>query len=273
MNLSFNNQVLRGKDWKDDVLYIDDRGNFIDGMLYLSTTSFTFRMPTDEQGCPSLRGKLSANSGTINIHGDVVELRAEKGLYRFKLSPTSVQSLFDWMKNKTEALGVTSRISNSFLGAYDAYPHPFIEAHKADNGRKAELLQYLGKCIPVLKKPVDWGIDDVIIQIDSEKTEICIGKWKYCEEKDQIKIDCQIHEAGFFDDSDSEMEFYYEIRYLGKGFPDKQCSQIENGKAEIYFKADKFAYPKRNGNENFVAENPFGLKGFYRIKWTLRYDW
>lgn len=268
MNLSFNNQVLRGKDWKDDVLYIDDRGNFIDGMLYLSTTSFTFRTPTDEPGWPSLRGKLS----TINIHGEVVELRAKKGLYRFKLFPTSAQSLFDWLKNKTEALKVTSRISNSFLGDYDAYPHPFIEAHKANNGRQAELLQYLGKCIPVLKKPVDWGIDDVIIQIDSEKTEICIGKWKYCETKDQIKIDCQIYEAGFFDDSNFKMEFHYEICYLGKGFPSKQPSPIENGKVDICFKADRLAYPLINGNEDFVAENPFGLRGLYGIKWSLHYD-
>lgn len=272
MNFTFDNQVLRGRIWEGDARYLADNENPVLGKLYLSTTSFTFRRPADKQGWPFLGGNLPASVGAISVKDGCVMLKSTKGNYCFELFPSSAKSLQQWVHKKEEAMNVVARISNSFLGCYDAYPHPFVETHKGKDVNKELLFQYLGECVPVLKEPINWGLDDVTIRISDEKTEICIGKWKYSETRDFISIDCHIYEAGFFDDSESEFEFHYKISYLGSGTLSKYRWKTDNEKLNHKFKADKLAYPKSNGSEDFIAQNPFELNGFYRIKWSLRYN-
>ena len=182
------------------------------------------------------------------------------------------KSLQEWVDEKAEAINTVSRLGSSFLGSYEAYPHPFTEKHKSNEADKNLLFLYLSECVPVLQNPIKWGLHDVSIQIDSETTEISIGEWKYKETSDAIYIDCNIFECGFFDDSGSEFDFHYEISYLGAGLLSRYRQEANNEKLTQKFKADKHAYPRMNSKEDFIAENPFGLKGFYRIKWSLHFD-
>lgn len=272
MNLSFDNQALRGRIWEGDALYMPGNGNPFLGKLYLSTTSFTFRKPTDKQGWPFLSGDISATIGAISVDSGMVVLKSSKGTFRFELYPSTAKSLQEWVEKKAEAIKTVTRLSNSFLGNYEAYPHPFTEKHKSNEDSKDQLFLYLSECVPVLQKPINWGLNDVSIQIDSETTEISIGEWKYKETSDAIHIDCNIFECGFFDDSSSEFDFHYEISYLGAGLLSRYRWEANNEKLKQKFKADKHAYPIIDSNEDFIAEDPFGLKGFYRIKWSLHFD-
>lgn len=271
MNLTFDNQALRGRMWEGDALYLTGTENPILGKLYLSTTSFTFRRPTDKQGWPFLKGDLPASVGAISVNDGSVVLKSTKGTYRFELFPSSAKSLQEWVNKKAEAMSVVARLSDSFLGCYEAYPHPFTEKHKGKDEDKHQLFRYLGERVPILQKPVDWGLKDVSMQIDSETTEISIDEWQYKESSDTVRIDCRICEFGFFDDSGSEFEFHFEISYLGSGLLSKYRWEVDNEKLNQKFIADKLAYPKIASKESFVAEDPFGLKGFYRIKWSLRF--
>lgn len=271
MNFTFDNQALKGRIWEGDALYQTGNENSILGKLFLSTTSFTFRRPTDRQGWPFLGGNLPATVGAISVNDGRVVLRSEKGTYRFELFPSSAKSLQEWVDKKVETLNTVTKLSNSILGTYDAYPHPFTEKHKSNEEDKQQLFLYLGECIPVLQEPFKWELNDVSIQIDSETTEINIGEWKYKESCDTIRIDCRICEFGFFDDSGSEFNFHYEISYLGAGLLSRYRREANNEKLQQKFKADKHAYPHINGKEDFIAENPLGLEGFYRIKWSLHF--
>ncbi len=272
MNITFDNQSLRGRMWEGDVLYQPENGNSILGKLYLSTTSFTFRKPTDKQGWPYLSGNLPTTVDAISVVDGRVVLKSSKGTYRFELFPSSVKSLQEWVEKKAEAMNTVTGLSGSFLGTYEAYPHPFTEKHKSNDEGKNQLFLYLSECVPVLQNPINWGLNDVSMQIDSEITEISIGEWKYKESSDAIRIDCRICEFGFFDDSGSEFEFHFEISYLGAGLLSKYRWEANNEKLKQKFKADKHAYPQIDSTEDFIAENPFGLTGFYRIKWKLHFD-
>lgn len=272
MNVSFNNQALRGRTWEGDALYITGNEHLILGKLYLSTTSFTFQKPTDKQGWPFLSGDVYADIGAISVSEGIVVLKGSKGTYRFELFPSVAKSLQEWIEKKAEAINTVSKLNNSFFGSYDAYPHPFTEKHKRSEESKNELFAFLGECIPVLQSPINWGLNDVSLQIDDDTTEINIGEWKYKESKDAIRIDCRICEFGFFDDSGFEFEFHFEISYLGAGLLNRYRRDADNTKLQKRFKADKHAYPRSNGQEDFVAENPYGLMGFYRIKWSLYSD-
>jgi len=269
---SFNNRALRGRCWEGDALYLDENETQIIGNLCLSTTSFTFRRPIDIQGRPFLHKYLPAAADAISANNGRAIIKSLQGTYQFALSPSSAKSLQEWLDNKAEAIRIVARISDTFLGCYDAYPHPFVEKHKCDDVSKNQLFHYLGECIPVLQEPINWGLQDVTIQIDDETTQISIDTWNYIETNDFICIDCRICEFGFFDDSGYEFEFHYEISYLGEDLPDECGLELNNEKLLHKFKAEKYAYPKTNGSEDFVAENPFGLKEFYRIKWTLSSD-
>lgn len=88
----------------------------------------------------------------------------------------------------------------------------------------------MGGCIPVLLKPIDWGLNDVSMQIDDEITEICIDNWIYRETADKNHIECHIYECGFFDDSELEFDFQYDIRYLGDGKLSKYRHDANNEK-------------------------------------------
>lgn len=272
MSFTFDNQALRGRMWEGDVLYLTGNEHPVLGKLYLSTTSFTFRKPTDKQGWPFLSGDISATIGAISVADGVVALKSSKGTFRFELFPSAAKSLQEWIEKKVDAMNTVTRLSSSFLGSYEAYPHPFTEKHKSNEEDKCQLFLYLSECVPVLQNPINWGLNDVSIQIDSETTQISIGEWKYKETSDAIHIDCNICEFGFFDDSGSEFDFHYEISYLGAGLLSRYRWEANNEKLQQRFKADKHAYPQIDSKEDFVAENPFGLRGFYRIKWSLHFD-
>ena len=272
MFISFDNRALRGRGWEGDALYQPENGDLILGKLYLSTTAFTFRKPTDKQGWPFLSGDIFAAVGAISVTDGMVTLKGSEGTFRFELFPSTAKNLQEWVEKKAEAMNTVTGLSSSFLGSYEAYPHPFTEKHKSSDAGKNQLLLYLSECVPILQTPINWGQNDVSVQIDDETTEISIGKWKYKETADSIHIDCNIFECGFFDDSDSEFDFHYGISYLGAGLLSRYRKEANNGKLQQKFKADKDAYPRIKGKEDFIAENPFGLTGFYRIKWKLSFD-
>lgn len=130
MKFTFDNQALRGRMWEGDVLYLTGNEHPVLGKLYLSTTSFTFRKPTDKQGWPFLSGDISATIGAISVADGVVALKSSKGTFRFELFPSAAKSLQEWIEKKADAMNTVTRLSSSFLGSYEAYPHPFTENTK-----------------------------------------------------------------------------------------------------------------------------------------------
>lgn len=269
MNLTFDNQALRGRGWEGDALYLGGNGNPVLGKLYLHSSSFTFRKPTDKQGWPSLSGDLPASVGAIAVAEGSVTLKSTSGTYRFELFPSSVRSLREWVDQKKEAMAVVSRLGTSFLGSYEAYPHPFTEAHTAPGEDKHRLFRYLGECIPALQEPLQWGLRDIFLEIDEEMTELRLDNWKYYEVDNVIRIDCQDAAFGFFDDSGYEFEFHFEIRYLGAGKLSKYRWEAEKRMPDLKFKAATYA---PNSTGNYVVEDPFGLTGYYKITWSVRSD-
>lgn len=272
IKLIFDNALLRKQPWICEVIYQSEKGESVSGKLYLFTTSFTFRRPDDEIGRPFLSGELSIDSKAISVAINGFKLKSTSAVFRFSCSVSSAMSLRFWIKNKREAINTASKLSDSFLTSYWAYPHPFTETHKASEEDKDNIFVYLRECIPIFQKKINWGLNDIYIHIDDKTTEFCIDSYRYSESENCIRVDCDIFEAGFFDDSGFELKFFYEINYLGFENLNKYNNKINNDKLNHRFNADRYVYPKINGEEDFIAENPFGLKGFYRIKWSLHFD-
>lgn len=271
MRFSFDNKALRSRVWEGNVQYVPDRGTPVLGKLVISSDSFTFRRPKDPYGFPMLGEKIPARTDAISFNDSGVVLRCEKGTYAFELFPSSLKGLKEWYIPKTETLKVVTSLDGSFLGNYNAYPHPFAETHSGEGQDKDQIYQFLRDCIPALKEPIKWGLDDVTFRIEEGWTECHISEWNYVETKNEIRIDCDRYECGFFDDSEQGMKFSYEISYLGAGRLSRYAGQTDNEKLNHRFLADWYASPKVDGAEDFIAENPFGLNGFYRIKWSLHY--
>ena len=76
MRFTFDNQALRGQLWEGDAQYLTGNEHPVLGKLHLSTTSFTFRKPTDKQGWPFLSGDIAATIGAISLDDGVAVLKS-----------------------------------------------------------------------------------------------------------------------------------------------------------------------------------------------------
>ena len=99
MNLSFDDQALRGQVWEGEALYLPDNGRSVFGKLCLSAKTFAFRKPADKEGSPFLRGDISAAAGAIAVTDSKVTLKCSNGTFQFGLFPSAANSLREWVKN------------------------------------------------------------------------------------------------------------------------------------------------------------------------------
>ena len=266
---SFYNNVLMGT-WLGKACYVCENGKRQNGEIALEIDQCCFYVPPNRSE-PYIRLKIDHDViKPIRLEKKDLIIASPEGTKTFAIHEEDRSKLQSWLEKRLPEAERVRTFPNVYLGFSDRcddFPHPFLAKHAAAS---TEARKYLRHLFPVFGAPLSWYDSTVNFSVEEKQSHLYVEPhlsgeaWTWNETEDQIQIVLSILEIGFFDDSESEFRFEYTLSYIGNALKESECRHINNSKLLKQLPLSKWSPSE---SESFLAEDPFGMSGFYRIEW------